>query len=147
MSSSARFEQKLARQRSGYPEKGRHEVQSVAMLEQCSGWLAECAHDADLVLYLVGSHHGYCRPFAPVFSDAAPTLVSLAAHSSEHFGEMSFRPTSSDHGMYKLDSPLADRFWRLVARYGWLELCRLEAILRLADHRASEEEQQRSESA
>jgi CRISPR-associated endonuclease/helicase Cas3 len=53
---------------------------------------------------------------------------------------MSFDAVTSAHGLYRLDSGLADRFWSMVAKYGWLELCWLEAILRLADHRASEDE-------
>lgn len=97
--------------------------------------------DVDLVLHLVASHHGYCRPFAPAVVDESPVDVTLAAHTSKTFGEIDFASTTSCNGLHRLDSPLADRFWALVAKYGWQELCWLEAILRLADHRASEEEQ------
>ncbi len=149
MPPGAREAHRRARLRSGYPQGTRHEVQSVAMLQQHLAVLQERlekvgATDAfhlDLVLHLIASHHGYCRPFAPVAVDESPVDVSLDGHASNTFGALDFSPTTSRNGLYRLDSPLADRFWALIARYGWLELCWLEAILRLADHRASQQEE------
>ena len=150
--SGAKEQRRVARLRSGYPGGGHlHAVQSVAMLQGHSGALRERLEqvdagkepDLDLVLHLVASHHGECRPFAPALIDDCPVDVSLAGHRSKTFGTINFAATTSNHGLHKLDSPLADRFWGLTAKYGWQELCWLEAILRLADHRASEEEQER----
>lgn len=142
MSPESRAEQERARKVSGYPRGARHEVQSVAMLEQAKATFSPRVQDLDLVFHLVGSHHGYCRPLAPIFQDDLLVEVCVHAHSVE--GRYSLDLTaSSDHRHYRLDSPVADRFWRVVNRYGWLEICWLEALLRLADHRASEEEQER----
>lgn len=149
MPPGARSAHRLAQQRSGYPRGTRHEVQSLAMLhgqleplrERLAKAGASIAPDLELVLHLVGSHHGFCRPFAPAVVDERPVPVELAGHSSKEFGTIDFTATASANGLHRLDSPLADRFWGLVAKYGWQELCWLEAILRLADHRASEEEQ------
>ncbi|WP_437876865.1 type I-G CRISPR-associated helicase/endonuclease Cas3g [Sorangium sp. So ce513] len=122
--------------RSGYPRGARHELASVALLEAEGGApLLREAFDRDLVLHLVASHHGWCRPFAPVVADAAPVELILDT------GDTVVRGVSSDHGLARLDSGIAERFWRLVERYGWFGLAWLEAILRLADHRRSEEEQ------
>ncbi|GIX35809.1 MAG: hypothetical protein KatS3mg126_1588 [Lysobacteraceae bacterium] len=156
MPPGAKAQRKLARDKSGYPGGGYlHAVQSVAMLHGQRDALrdrlkkvdANKEPDLDLVLHLVASHHGECRPFAPVFVDDHPVEVSLTGHTSARFGTLDFAPTTSNHRLYRLDSPLADRFWRLVSKYGWQELCWLEAILRLADHRASEEEQAKEVSA
>lgn len=146
MAPGARSAQRLAQRRSGYPRGARHEVQSVAMLEAVRAKLEDKAHDLDLVLHLVASHHGHCRPFAPVVEDPEPQDVGLLGHRSETFGALDLPGVSSAHGLHRLDSPLADRFWALIDEYGWLELCWLEAILRLADHRASEREQDGGES-
>ncbi len=150
MPPGAREQRRIARLRSGYPGGGYlHAVQSVAMLQAQPDDLRKCLQkvdaakepDLDLVLHLVASHHGECRPFAPALIDDSPVEVSLDGHESEKFGKIDFAATTSKNDLHRLDSPLADRFWGLVAKYGWQELCWLEAILRLADHRASEAEQ------
>jgi CRISPR-associated endonuclease/helicase Cas3 len=152
MSPGAREQRRMARLKSGYPGGGYvHAVQSVAMLHACRDRLkailqsvdASKEPDLDLVLHLVASHHGECRPFAPVLHDPNPVDVALSGHESKRFGRIDFAATGSNNGLHRLDSPLADRFWGLVEKYGWLELCWFEAILRLADHRASEEGQAR----
>ncbi|MFN7972072.1 MAG: type I-U CRISPR-associated helicase/endonuclease Cas3 [Acidobacteriota bacterium] len=152
MPPGAREAHRLAQKRSGYPRGARHELQSLAMLDGRKAALAGRLKkfdstkepDLDLVLHLVASHHGYCRPFAPVLVDRNPVDVSLAEHASNEFGTLDFSLPTSNHELHRLDSTMGDRFWALIARYGWLELCWLEAILRLADHRASEEEQNAS---
>ena len=122
-----------ARDRSGYPRGARHELSSVTLLEEQRS-LLDHAHDRDLVLHLVASHHGWCRPFAPVVVDKEPVDIVLAMEGKTV-------RVSSAHGLSRLDSCVADRFWTLVSRYGWFGLAWLECILRLADHRRSEEEQ------
>jgi CRISPR-associated endonuclease/helicase Cas3 len=149
MPPGAREAHRIAQQRSGYPCGARHEVQSLAMLDKQLAALKDRLAkldttkepDLELVLHLVASHHGYCRPFAPAIIDDSPVDVMLASHRSEKFGAMDFAATTSKNDLHRLDSPVADRFWSLVAKYGWQELCWFEAILRLADHRASEKEE------
>jgi CRISPR-associated endonuclease/helicase Cas3 len=153
MPPGAREAHRLAQRKSGYPRGARHEVQSLAMLHRqleavkTRLKLGDLEADVDLVLHLVASHHGYCRPFAPAVIDDNSVDVELPKHTSTKFGEINFASTTSCNGLHRLDSPLADRFWALVAKYGWQELCWLEAMLRLADHRASEVEQTKEGSA
>jgi CRISPR-associated endonuclease/helicase Cas3 len=88
----------------------------------------------DLVLHLVASHHGYCRPFAPVIIDEWPKQVAV------EFDGMHMA-ASSDTQLERLDSGISERYWNLTRHFGWWGLAWLEAILRLADHRRSEWEQ------
>ena len=121
-----------ARLRAGYPTRARHELMSVALVENQDDLRAR-AHDWDLVLHLVASHHGYCRPMPPAVSDTKPVDVVVSFEGRE-------RRARSDHELAHLGSGVVERFWRLVARYGWHGLTYLEAVLRLADHRRSEAE-------
>lgn len=115
---------------SGYPIGTRHELTSVALVAD-EPWLRDQAHDLDLVLHLIASHHGYARPFLPVPVSAPPVDVAV-----EHRGHP--LSTTSEHGLVSPAGGVPDRFWRCVRRYGWHGLAWLEALLRLADHRASE---------
>ena len=121
-----------ARRVRGYPEGMRHEVASVAMIESNSDVLS-LARDKDLVLHLVGTHHGWGRPLPPIIEDSEPQLLSYALDG--HFMEADSNLADSS-----LALEMADRFWRLVERYGYHGLAWLEAVLRLADHRQSAEE-------
>ncbi|MBC7253140.1 MAG: type I-U CRISPR-associated helicase/endonuclease Cas3 [Actinobacteria bacterium] len=124
-----------ARKMSKYPKGGRHEAQSVALISGNQALMREAA-DYDLVLHLVISHHGYGRPFVPFIEDENPVWINIG-FKGQDFG------ASSDHRLYELSSGVAERYWRLVRKYGWWGLAYLEAVFRLADQRRSELEQER----
>jgi CRISPR-associated endonuclease/helicase Cas3 len=124
----------LAQARSGYPVGARHELMSTVLMVAAADALTPLANDWELVLHLVSSHHGRCRPFAPWVPDPNPVDVAWELDGVAV-------AASSAHDLARLDSGVGERFWRLVRRYGWWGLAWLEAILRLADHRRSEEEQ------
>lgn len=115
-----------------YPPGMRHEVASIALVLSNADVLAE-AHDRDLVLHLIMTHHGYGRPLPPVIEDASARR--LRHRHGGHEMESSSNLVDSD---IALES--AERFWQLAKRYGHHGLAWLEAILRLADHRQSEKE-------
>lgn len=128
--SSSKAARAQARERAGYPRGGRHELVSLRMAESATELMAT-ATDADLVLHLVASHHGQCRPFAPVVTDDRPITVTFVLRGTTFTAH-------SETGLEALDSGVSERFYRLLRRYGWWGLAYLEACLRLADHRASE---------
>ncbi len=127
-----------ARERAGYPQGSRHELLSVRLLESCIGLLPEDPELRELLLHLVESHHGHCRPFAPVVVDDAPVDVTLELDGQR-------LKANSATGLEKVDAGPASRYWRLTRRYGWWGLAWLETLLRLADHRRSEWEQLQQE--
>ena len=123
-----------AQETTEYPKGGRHELLSVRLVESAGGLLPESPELRDLTLHLIASHHGYCRPFAPVVRDAANVASAFTLNGAQmHW--------SGSTGLERLDSGVAERYWCLVRRYGWWGLAWLEALLRLADWRQSELEE------
>ncbi len=127
-------QRRAAYRRSSLPPGFRHEMLSAQLAESAPHLLGEPIL-GDLALHLVASHHGYGRPFAPVVLDNDPPevsipdlLIGLAAKQR------------IDRPSHRLDSGIAERFWLLTRRYGWWGLAYLEAVLRLADQRASQQE-------
>ena len=127
-----------AREATGYPRGGRHELLSVRLAEDSDSLLPKDQDLRDLVLHLVASHHGHCRPFAPVVFDEE------CAHSAFELDGQSMQ-WSGPTNLERLDSGVADRYWRLVRRYGWWGLAWLESLVRLADWRRSEWEETHDE--
>lgn len=114
----------------------RYEITSIAMLESVPEALTG-AYDKDLVLHLVSTHHGWGRPFLDVVPDNDPQDATF------DFKGLTLSSTA-DPASGSLALDMADRFWRLIDRYGYHGLAWLEAILRLADHRQSEAEAEES---
>src|SRR5207249_1366681 len=120
------------RETSGLPDNFRHEMLSV----QIAARYANGSEGAsDLFLHLIGSHHGYGRPFAPVCVDSQPPAVEGM------LGDTRIAMAAQDRAQlvqpHRLDSGVAERFWKLVRRYGWWGLAYFETLLRLGDWYAS----------
>ena len=121
------------------PTNFRHEALSVAFARQYPAVAELNEEDRDLVLWLVGTHHGYGRPFFPPCEDSEADVTSEADICVEMDGQ-TLKVKACDAPL-RLDQGWFERATRLVRRYGPWELARLEAILRLADHAASAAEQ------
>ena len=132
----------------------RHEFSSVAIAQRVPE-LLDRAHDSDLVLHLVGSHHGFSRPLPTIKKDDDPQPLEVSgeffddgfrlvndneSQTRQGNRELVSMSTHSDLAETPLALDMADRFWRLQERYGHHGLAWLEAILRLADQQQSAEE-------
>jgi CRISPR-associated endonuclease/helicase Cas3 len=120
------------RRDSGYPNGARHEFASVALAEAWADWPEDC--DSELVLHLIGTHHGYGRALPPAWTDR-----DFEVRARVGGREVAVRGA---HRVGQLDSGWTDRYWAMTRRYGWWGLAYLEAILRRADCVQSREEQE-----
>ena len=111
------------------PKGFRHELLSVKLMEK-SGSIADHP-ELDLLLHLVASHHGYCRPLAPPIMDKAPEPIEFTVE-----GE-TIKFAGETYPLAAIASGVAERFWKLTRRFGWWGLPYLELLLRLADQRES----------
>ena len=141
LAKSGRHSQEDAGERAGLPKGWRHEALSVRMA-QAHPRFAE-ADDPALVLWLIGTHHGLGRPFF----DFADPHERGSGHNdvSACLGVERWRlvPGPGPQSMaFDFDgTDWAAIYEQLKQRYGVWGLAHLEAALRLADHRASESEQ------
>jgi CRISPR-associated endonuclease/helicase Cas3 len=94
------------------------------------------AHNPELVLWLIGTHHGHGRPFFPTIDWPGESTETIEADLGDGAIAAPCR-----RSMAALTAQWIEMFSRLEAEYGAWGLARLEAVLRLADHRQSEAEQ------
>lgn len=126
---------RLTRTLSAAPERFRHEALSVALARQHPEVGALPEDERDLLLWLVGTHHGHGRPFFPPSKDdAGETAAQVSLDGEALSAQARNAPLRLDQGWFEL----AERVRRT---YGPWELARLEAMVRLADHVVSAEEQ------
>jgi CRISPR-associated endonuclease/helicase Cas3 len=123
-----------ARQRAGLPDGARHEVASLRLAEAHPSFAG--AHDPALVLWLIGTHHGQGRPLFPAVEWPTPG-DSFDADPGGGGGTVHARPALSAAALTARWLDLRETLHR---RFGPWWLAHLEAVLRLADHRTSEQE-------
>lgn len=111
---------------SGLPAGFRHEVGSATSVR--AHVTAEHPDlDTDLVVHLVGAHHGYGRPLHRPVVDAGVIRLAWKGTDVEHDTSLT------------VDWDAPARFDRLNHRYGHWGLALLEAVVRLSDIGCSEE--------
>ena len=123
--------------RAGLPEGWRHEALSVRMAPAHPRFAD--AHDPSLVLWLIGSHHGLGRPFFGFF-DPTPDQEPHPCLDVADWRLAAEKPGPQSLAFEFRGADWPSLFEDLKRRYGIWSLAHMEAILRLADHRASEEE-------
>ena len=111
----------------GVPSGWRHEAASADLLEEQLDRGEQTAHDPDLVMHLVLSHHGRFR---------GPGPVCLPEHGTTPRHQNPNDPSWAE---------AISRFHRLNDRYGPYTLALIETILRLADWDVSQELEQNHE--
>ena len=122
----------------GLPKGWRHEALSVRMA-LAHPRLVE-AHDPGLVLWLIGTHHGLGRPFFDFFDQVPQQPQPCLEVADWQLPADQSGPQSLAFDFDGSDWP--SLFEHLKHTYGIWGLAHLEAILRLADHRASEMERE-----
>ncbi len=138
LAKSAAFAFHASGNRVGLPPKWRHEALSVRLAVRHPS--LRDATDPELVVWLVGTHHGWGRPFFP---HVDPKDEELRTDLPPVLGEpITLVPGPGPQSLaYTYDgTDWAGLHQRLKYRYGVWGLARLESILRLSDHRASERE-------
>jgi CRISPR-associated endonuclease/helicase Cas3 len=123
--------------RAGLPQNWRHEALSVRFAPLHKDFAK--AHDPLLVLWLIGVHHGFGRPFFPHADPCDRQRRSNLPQALETHWLL-----DPGAGPQSLAFEFAGRDWPqifgdLKRHYGVWGLARLEGFVRLADHRASEE--------
>ncbi len=124
-SSTARASLEATRIRSGWPRGGRHELLSARLVAAATG---RHDMDADLIIHLVGSHHGHGRPDFKVVDDPYPTPIRADVSGVE---------VQVDGAVSVPDWTQPARFRKLCETYGYWGLALLESVVRQADHLAS----------
>ena len=142
MAKSGQTSLKGARERADLPKGWRHEALSVRMARTHPRFAA--ARDPALVLWLIGTHHGFGRPFfdfVDPHEDGSGQDDCVGCLTVERW-EPSPAPGPQSLA-FDLDGvDWAATYEALKRRYGVWGLAHLETILRLADHRASESERE-----
>lgn len=125
-----------ARQAAGLPKRWRHEALSVCLAQQHPRFDDAC--DKRLVLYLIGTHHGYGRPWFMHRDEVNEEERTLAVEALDRQSWTTGRgPQHPAFDFDGLDWPALSAV--VCAAYGSWRVALMEAIVRLADHRASAE--------
>lgn len=112
----------------GWPRGGRHEELSRRLV---AAYLEahQVEWDAELVLHLVITHHGYGRPLVPGVRDIGGTTVEAMVEGAT---------VAASADLQHVDWGQPARFRGCCERYGYWGLALLEAIVRQADHEVSQ---------